>query len=101
MMDITEKVQEWLENARERFFALDLRELDESLTPEERVEWDNIYASFRSGSLMRGRIIGLEHMPRPEAASGSAAADSDGTDMPCICLLYTSASSARCCPMLY
>ena len=37
MMDITEKVQEWLEKARERFFALDLRELDESLTPEERV----------------------------------------------------------------
>ena len=70
-MDITEKVQEWLEKARERFFALDLRELDESLTPEERVEWDNIYASFRSGSLMRGRIIGLEHMPRPEAASRS------------------------------
>lgn len=87
MMDITEKVQEWLEKARERFFALDLRELDESLTPEERVEWDNIYASFRSGSLMRGRIIGLEHMPRPEAASGSEAADSDETDMPCMIVL--------------
>ena len=84
-MDITEKVQEWLGKARERFFALDLRELDESLTPEERVEWDNIYASFRSGSLMRGRIIGLEHMPRPEAASGSEAADSE--DMPCMIVL--------------
>ena len=40
MMDITEKVQEWLEKARERFFALDLRELDESMTPEERANPD-------------------------------------------------------------
>lgn len=86
-MDITEKVQEWLEKARERFFALDLRELDESLTPEERVEWDNIYASFRSGSLMRGRIIGMEHMPRPEADHDPEAADSEGTDMPCMIVL--------------
>ena len=87
MMDITEKVQEWLEKARERFFELDLRELDESLTPEERVEWDNIYASFRSGSLMRGRIIGMEHMPRPEADHDPEAADSEGTDMPCMIVL--------------
>ena len=49
MMDITEKVQEWLEKARERFFALDLNGLDEALTPAEQAEWDNIYASFRSG----------------------------------------------------
>lgn len=86
-MDITEKVQEWLEKARERFFALDLRELDESLTPEERAEWDNIYASFRSGSLMRGRIIGMEYMPRPEVYPSSEAADSEGTDMPCMIIL--------------
>lgn len=86
-MDITEKVQDWLEKARERFFALDLREFDETLTSEEHAEWDNIYASFRSGSLMRGRIIGIEYMPRPDGSLKYEATDSEGLDMPCMIVL--------------
>lgn len=35
-MGINEKIQQWLENARERFFALDLKALDEALTPAEQ-----------------------------------------------------------------
>ena len=57
-MGINEKIQQWLENARERFFALDLKALDEPWTPAEQEEWDNIYASFRSVRWMRGELLG-------------------------------------------
>ena len=36
------------------FNELNLAELDKDLTPEERAEWQAIYASYRSGSVMRG-----------------------------------------------
>lgn len=60
-MDNT-RMQEWLEQAREAFFSLDLRETDSELTVEERDEWNAIYASFRSGSLMQGEVIGVERV---------------------------------------
>lgn len=53
------RMQEWLEQAREDFFSLDLREIDSALTDEERDKWNAIYASFRSGSLMQGAVIGM------------------------------------------
>ncbi len=60
-MDNT-RMQEWLQQAREAFFSLDLREIDSKLTDEERNEWNTIYASFRSGSLMQGEVIGVERV---------------------------------------
>ena len=86
-MEVNEKVQKWLEEARERFFALDIKVLDEALTSAEQEEWDNIYASFRSGSLMRGRIIGMETMPQPEADFRLEEADRKGGDMLCMIVL--------------
>lgn len=86
-MEINQKIQQWLEKARERFFALDLNGLDEALTPAEQAEWDNIYASFRSGSLMRGRIVGIENMPQPEVEINSEISDEEVTNMPCMIVL--------------
>ena len=86
-MEINEKVQKWLEKAREQFFALDFRELDDALTPDERAEWDNIYASFRSGSLMRGRIIGIENMKQPVPVSDPEIAGGEDADIPCMIVL--------------
>jgi len=42
------------------FKDLNLRELDKDLTPAELEEWNNIYASFRSGSLISGKVIGVD-----------------------------------------
>lgn len=42
------------------FYALDVRELDRDLSPEQREEWNSIYASFRSHSLLRGKVAGVE-----------------------------------------
>ena len=36
------------------FNELNLAEMDKDLTAEERAEWQAIYASYRSGSGMRG-----------------------------------------------
>ena len=43
-----------------RLLSLDLNELDRDLTEQERQEWNNIYASFRSKSVLTGKIIGIE-----------------------------------------
>lgn len=45
---------------RQSFFALDFRELDRDLTPEERQAWNSIYASFRGHSALSGKIIGAD-----------------------------------------
>ena len=39
---------------------MDLNKLDRDLTEPERQEWNNIYASFRSKSVLTGKIIGIE-----------------------------------------
>lgn len=36
-------------------------ELDKALTPEERAEWQAIYASYRSGSVMSGEAAGVDY----------------------------------------
>ena len=40
--------------------SLDLNKLDQNLTEEEREEWNAIYASYRSKSLLTGRIVGID-----------------------------------------
>ncbi len=45
---------------RQSFFALDFRELDRGLSPEERQAWDSIYASFRGHSALSGTVIGAD-----------------------------------------
>ena len=47
-------------NNHSRLLSLDLNELDRDLTEQERQEWNNIYASFRSKSVLTGKIIGIE-----------------------------------------
>ncbi len=42
------------------FKELDLTELDKDLSAEQQKEWNAIYASFRSGSLLTGRIVGVD-----------------------------------------
>lgn len=39
---------------------LNLRELDRYLTPEEKAEWNAIYASYRSRSILTGAVMGVD-----------------------------------------
>ena len=45
---------------RAAFFGLDFNGLDRSLTPEQRKEWNSIYASYRGRSVMSGKIVGVD-----------------------------------------
>lgn len=42
------------------FRDLDLTELDRDLSEEQQKEWNSIYASYRSGSLLTGRVAGVD-----------------------------------------
>ena len=42
------------------FRELDLRELDRNLSDAQREEWNEIYASYRSKSILSGHIMGVE-----------------------------------------
>lgn len=43
------------------FNELNLTEMDKDLTAEEQAEWQAIYASYRSGSVMRGEAAGVDY----------------------------------------
>jgi len=43
------------EPEKKSFYDLDFRALDQDLSPEQRQEWNTIYASFRSRSVMSAR----------------------------------------------
>lgn len=45
---------------RQKFFDLKFNRLDRGLTPEERQEWNSIYASYRDRSALRGTITGID-----------------------------------------
>lgn len=45
---------------RQRFYELKFNEVDRHLTPEERQEWNTIYASYRGRSSITGTIIGVD-----------------------------------------
>ena len=49
-----------LSTDRRNFYQLDFNELDRDLTPEERQEWNSIYASYRSRSVLSGTIVGVD-----------------------------------------
>ena len=55
-----EEKTESSEPEKKSFYDLDFRALDQDLSPEQRQEWNTIYASFRSRSVMRGTIIGVD-----------------------------------------
>ena len=42
------------------FNELNLTELDRDLSEEQRKEWNAVYASYRAGSLITGRIAGAD-----------------------------------------
>ncbi|MBQ9346311.1 MAG: hypothetical protein IJT94_03090, partial [Oscillibacter sp.] len=45
---------------RAAFFGLQFNRLDRNLTPEQRQEWNSIYASYRGRSVMSGTIVGVD-----------------------------------------
>ena len=47
---------------RQKFFALNFNELDRALSPEERKEWNSLYASYRGRSVLHGRVIGVDEL---------------------------------------
>ena len=61
----TRELLERLSTSRREFNATAFAELDRNLSDEEREEWNAIYASFSSRSLMRNTVIGLETIPFP------------------------------------
>ena len=42
------------------FKDLDLTELDKDLSEDQQKEWNAIYASYRSGSILTGRVAGMD-----------------------------------------
>lgn len=46
--------------ARQLFYRTDFRELDRYLSPEQKQEWDSIYASYRSASILTGTVVGVD-----------------------------------------
>ena len=48
------------EDERRAFYGLDFNELDRNLTPEQRQEWNSIYASYRGRNAMSGTIVGID-----------------------------------------
>ena len=56
---------ERLSTSRRAFNATAFAELDRNLSDDEREEWNAIYASFSSRSLLRNTVIGLESIPIP------------------------------------
>lgn len=57
-----EDPEEPTKSDRQLFFELDFRELDRRLTPEERQEWNSIYASYRGRSALSGTVIGVDRL---------------------------------------
>ena len=56
---------ERLSTSRRAFNATAFAELDRNLSDDEREEWNAIYASFSSRSLLRNTVIGLESIQFP------------------------------------
>lgn len=47
-------------NDRRSFYELDFHALDRDLSPEQRQEWNSIYASYRGRSVLTGSIAGVD-----------------------------------------
>ena len=48
------------ESGRRAFYDLDFNALDRGLSPEQRQEWNSIYASYRGRSVLTGSIAGVD-----------------------------------------
>ncbi len=59
------------ESSRSAFDRLDIRALDRNLSPDQRQEWEKIYASYRSKSILTGTVLGVDR-------NRFAVTDSDG-----------------------
>ncbi len=57
---VPQKAETAAEQAKRGFRDLDTRELDRDLSPEERQEWESIYASYTSKSVLTGRVVGMD-----------------------------------------
>lgn len=55
-----------------KFEELNMLELDKDLSEEQRKEWNAIYASYRSKSVLTGRIMGIDikRLPTEDKLSG-------------------------------
>lgn len=70
---MNQNMRNWMAQAHESFFSLDLKQMDKDLTAREKEEWNLIYASMRSNSIMHGEVIGTETvMPNPTDESDAA-----------------------------
>ena len=49
-----------MDGERRSFYDLDFHELDRDLTPEQRQEWNSIYASYRGRNAMSGTVVGVD-----------------------------------------
>lgn len=47
---------------RQMFLDLNFRKMDRYLTPEERKEWNSIYAAYRGRSPLSGTIVGVDRL---------------------------------------
>lgn len=47
-------------NERQAFYGLDFNALDRDLSPEQRQEWNSIYASYRGRSALTGTVVGID-----------------------------------------
>ncbi|MFQ9681988.1 MAG: hypothetical protein ACLRZH_19525 [Ruthenibacterium lactatiformans] len=62
-MNEKNRLPDELNLTRLRFYETDFKALDYSLTEKEQAEWNAIYASYRSSSILSGEIIGVEGAP--------------------------------------
>lgn len=46
-----------------RIYDLKLNDLDRDLSAEQRQEWNDVYASFRSKTVLTGMALGVDHVP--------------------------------------
>lgn len=69
---------------RQSFYQTDFKELDRELSPREQEEWNAIYASFSSHSILSGIVIGVDKIRLPQQQGG------EWTDTEMSCLVIVS-----------
>lgn len=53
------------DTSRKAFFETDFKALDRNLSPAQQEEWNRIYASYQSKSILSGTVIGLDQIQAP------------------------------------
>ncbi len=67
------------------FKDLNMKELDKDLSEEERKEWNAIYASYRSGSLLTGKIAGMDMTA--VTVQNTETAEIERREIPCLTVI--------------